>query len=338
MKALVLSAGYGTRLKPITDFMPKPVVPLLGVPIGLWVCGLLRDMGVGPFVLNTHHLADQVKQLVQTTWLKNSTEISHEDEKPLESGGGVWFAKRYLEDEENFIVANGDEVILLESAVELQKIWQQHVQANRLCTITTIVHPEVGSKFGGVWVNGKNHVLGFGKKPIDGATRGHHNIGIYFFSRRIFSYIKPCVSNLLYDAVTGAIRQGEAVEASPTTCQWFESGHLSDFPVVAQQLLDLVADPSSRYHTRIMNLIRSYDPLMKWTGPVLARESVARLVQAEAPCLIGGQITLEEKPERPIRVTRPTIIDGRGVVSKSSFANCLTKGGFHFLMTDHRFL
>lgn len=338
MKALVLSAGYGTRLKPITDFTPKPVVPLLGVPVGLWVCSLLKELGVGPFVINTHHLADQVVSMVNSSWLKNTTVFSHEAEKPLESGGGVWFARKFLEDEENFIVANGDEVILMDSAVPLQKIFQEHVRDQRLCTLTTIVHPEVGSKFGGVWVDGSYSVLGFGKKPVESSKRGLHNIGIYFFNRRIFKYIRPGVSNLLYDAVTEAIQRGEKVHAAPIKCQWFESGHIPDLAITSQQLLEMVADPNHSFHRRIMSLIRSYDPLLRWTGPVLAHESIARWIRADAPCLIGGGIQLTEKLTKLIEVERPTIIDGRGKLSIAELSTRLAKGGYHYLMTDHRFL
>ena len=61
MKALVFAAGLGTRLRPLTDTMPKALVPVAGVPMLERVVCKLRDAGLGPFVVNVHHFAEQIE-------------------------------------------------------------------------------------------------------------------------------------------------------------------------------------------------------------------------------------------------------------------------------------
>jgi mannose-1-phosphate guanylyltransferase len=66
MKAILLAAGLGTRLKPLTDNLPKCLVPIKGRPLlGIWI-ERLTQAGIGPFLINTHYLAEQVEALVET--------------------------------------------------------------------------------------------------------------------------------------------------------------------------------------------------------------------------------------------------------------------------------
>jgi len=85
--AMVLAAGFGKRLRPITDTLPKPLVRVAGVPLIDTVLDRLAAVGVGDVVVNTHHLAEQVEQHLAHR-RQPRIHISHEPEI-LETGGGV---------------------------------------------------------------------------------------------------------------------------------------------------------------------------------------------------------------------------------------------------------
>ena len=62
MKAMILAAGYGTRLRPVTYTMPKPIVPLAGRPLMGWAVEALLAAGISDFVVNLHHLPEPIER------------------------------------------------------------------------------------------------------------------------------------------------------------------------------------------------------------------------------------------------------------------------------------
>lgn len=80
MRALLLAAGLGTRLRPLTDTIPKCLVPIKGQPLlGIWL-ERLTQAGVGPFLINTHYLADQVEAFVETGSYRTHVRLAYEEE------------------------------------------------------------------------------------------------------------------------------------------------------------------------------------------------------------------------------------------------------------------
>ncbi len=109
MKALVFAAGLGTRLKPLTDTMPKALVPVNGVPLLRQVVEKLVAAGYDEIVINVHHFADMIRDFV-ATHDSFGVKISFSDETDLlrETGGGIRHAAPLLEGEEPFLVHNVD--------------------------------------------------------------------------------------------------------------------------------------------------------------------------------------------------------------------------------------
>ena len=107
MRAMIFAAGLGSRLRPLTDTMPKALVPVGGVPMLGRVLVKLRDAGIGEFVVNVHHFADQIERFLSEHDFGVPVRISREEAEPLETGGGIRHAASLLAGD-RFLVHNVD--------------------------------------------------------------------------------------------------------------------------------------------------------------------------------------------------------------------------------------
>lgn len=108
MKALILAAGLGERMRPLTETTPKPLLPAGGKPLIVWQLERLAAAGVDDVVVNVSWLAGQFEPLLGdgSNWGLR-IHYSHEGDTPLETGGGIWHALPHLGNAP-FIVVNGD--------------------------------------------------------------------------------------------------------------------------------------------------------------------------------------------------------------------------------------
>src|SRR5512140_4000453 len=109
LAAMVLSAGLGTRLRPLTDLLPKPAAPLCDVPLVAWTLALLRGAGVHRAVVNTHHLPEEMGAAARAAGhaLGMAVEVSHE---PViaGTGGALREARALLGGADPIVLVNGD--------------------------------------------------------------------------------------------------------------------------------------------------------------------------------------------------------------------------------------
>ncbi|MYD44178.1 MAG: nucleotidyltransferase family protein [Gammaproteobacteria bacterium] len=107
MKAMILAAGRGTRLRPLTEKIPKPMIPISSEPLIVHQLRWLKRAGIVDVVINLHHFADQIRGHLGSG-RQFGVRISYsEEEALLETGGGIVNALELLGDEE-FVVLNGD--------------------------------------------------------------------------------------------------------------------------------------------------------------------------------------------------------------------------------------
>lgn len=116
MKAMIFAAGLGTRLKPITDTMPKALVPVCGKPLLYHTICKLRSAGYNDIVVNVHHFPEQIRQYLQENDFGVRISISDESDQLLETGGGLLKARNLLLSDEPFLVHNVDIVSNLDLA------------------------------------------------------------------------------------------------------------------------------------------------------------------------------------------------------------------------------
>lgn len=109
MKALIFAAGKGTRLKPFTDHHPKALAPVNGVPLLERNIRYLQSYGINDFVINIYHFGEQITDfLARNDNFGARIEISDEKDELLETGGGLVFARHFLDHGEDFLIMNAD--------------------------------------------------------------------------------------------------------------------------------------------------------------------------------------------------------------------------------------
>ena len=132
MKALIFAAGLGNRLKPITDTMPKALVPVNGSPMLEHVILKLKNSGFTDITINIHHFGQQIIDFLKE---KNNygidIHISDEREYLLDTGGGIKHASTFLEGDEPFLVHNVD----IFSNIDLNELYNYHIQNKALATL-----------------------------------------------------------------------------------------------------------------------------------------------------------------------------------------------------------
>ena len=109
MKALIFAAGKGTRLKPFTDHHPKALALVNEVPLLERNIKYLQGFGINDFVINIYHFGEQIVEFLKKNNNFNSNiELSDEKDQLLETGGGLVFARKFLDHGEDFLIMNAD--------------------------------------------------------------------------------------------------------------------------------------------------------------------------------------------------------------------------------------
>lgn len=140
MDALVLAAGLGTRLRPLTLTVPKPLVPVAGVPLVDRVARRLAAAGADRIVVNASHLAEQVEAHVAAAdWRtpdgrRVETAVSVEPGTPLETGGGIRHAAGFFRRDGPFLVHNGDVL----TTVDLAALVRAHRATDAVATLAVV--------------------------------------------------------------------------------------------------------------------------------------------------------------------------------------------------------
>lgn len=130
MKAMILSAGFGTRLKQYTDEIPKALVPYRNVPMINYQIDILKKIGISEIIVNAHHHSEKISDyFLENNFGINVTVIKEED--ILGTGGGILNAKEYLKDENHFLVINVD----IETDMDFRGMINFHESKNPFATL-----------------------------------------------------------------------------------------------------------------------------------------------------------------------------------------------------------
>lgn len=247
MKAMILGAGKGTRVQPITHEIPKPMIPLVRKPVMEYLIELLKKHGVDQIMVNTSHLAPIIENYFRDGeqfgvsmaysyegYVESGVAIS----SPVGSAGGM----KKIQDfsgffDETFIVLCGDAWIDL----DISKALEIHRQKKAIASIIIreVPNDEV-FKYGIVALDEDDRILQFQEKPDPkDAISNLANTGIYIFEPEIFDYIP---SGVAYD-IGGELFPKLAQENLPfiginLPFQWLDIGNVQDVWTVTSQILN----------------------------------------------------------------------------------------------------
>jgi mannose-1-phosphate guanylyltransferase len=129
MRALVLAAGFGTRLRPLTDHLPKALVPVCGIPLLERNLGFLYGNDIRELAVNAHYLPEQLGAFQKRIDIPFT--LFHERGAIRGTGGALHFARDFLSRGDTFLVANVDII----SNIDLRKIVREFEQSSRMCTL-----------------------------------------------------------------------------------------------------------------------------------------------------------------------------------------------------------
>ena len=231
MKAMILAAGYGTRLRPVTFTIPKPMVPLCGRPLMAWAVESLLHAGIRDIVVNLHHLPEPIERYLRERYATAARfEFSYEPEI-LGTGGGVRKVRSLLDADGEFFLLNGD-TIQFPPYDALRSLQRER----DVIAALTLRHAPRGDRFTPVYY-ADGLVTGFGK----GTGEGLMFSGTHLISKRIFEYLPDKdFSGIVDEVYQPLIESGrEGVAGVIDDGLWFDIGTPLRYMAASRALLAL---------------------------------------------------------------------------------------------------
>lgn len=285
INVMMLAAGMGTRLRPLTDKHPKPCVPFLNVPMGLYQFRYLENMNIASFTVNTFHLPDQIKNLYQNQpyYLEkinfSDESLNKTDSVILGGAGGVKKAKSFFKEGSPILMMNADEIYFASDKNFLQEAIEFHNAENNLATVIVIKHPEAGKKFGAIWTQNQT-VKDISKKASHADLEAWHSIGLILLNYDILKLIYDNKElNIFYDILLPELKNNN-VKIFPILADWYETGNPNDFFSATHDVMKKYIVNQS--NSDLLKFINQYDE----SKMIINNESVSLISQAKIDKLV----------------------------------------------------
>lgn len=234
MRAMVLCAGLGTRLRPITERWPKPAIPLLGQPLLRYNLAVLKAAGISAVGINTHHLAGEMEAVARAECARAGLALEVIHEPVIQgTGGGIRGLRRFLEGGP-FVVFNGD--ILF--AVDLPAVIAAHLASGAVATMVLLPMP-AGESYAAVEVDAAGAVRRIaGRGPGGSGLSPWHFSGVHVMSPRIFELMSPeGVEDINREVYPRALEAGLLVRGHVVRAYWSDLGTPGRYLAAQQHLL-----------------------------------------------------------------------------------------------------
>jgi mannose-1-phosphate guanylyltransferase len=310
-KAFVLGAGLGTRLRPLTEQVPKPLIPIFQKPLITFVLDHLIAAGVSSFVINTHRLPDQFNQaFAANEYGGRDVSLVHEPEL-LETGGGIKNAEPLLKDE-TFITYSGD----ILSDIDLRALMEEHFAAENEVTLAL---RDTGLGSGVAFQDGR--VIDIAGRLGHTGTHDFANVAIW--NSAVFGRLPPGRKMSFVPALVEWIRDGGRIGGLVLNDgKWFNIGSAADYLAVHQTIV--------RENWRPHFLTD-----LQWPQRVHPTARIGDAVE-----LLGCTVVAENcRVEHGAKIENSILWPGAEIASRSELSRCIVRShqkasGFHH---DHVF-
>ena len=238
MKAMILAAGKGTRVRPITHTIPKPMIPILQKPVMEFLLELLREHGFTEVMVNVSHLAEEIENYFRDGQ-RFGVEIAYSFEGRIEDGeligdavgsaGGlkkIQTFQHFFDD--TFVVLCGDALIDL----DLSEAVKRHKAKGAMASlITKRVPRDQVSSYGVVVTDDDGRVKSFQEKPsVEEAASDMINTGIYIFEPEVLDFVPEGVPfDIGADLFPQLVANGAPFYALPMDFEWVDIGKVPDY-------------------------------------------------------------------------------------------------------------
>jgi mannose-1-phosphate guanylyltransferase len=190
MRAMILAAGLGTRLRPLTYVMPKPVAPVLNVPIVSRIAELLANHGFTEVVTNLSYLPEQIREVLGDGSEFGLRTTYSEEAEPLGTAGGVGKVRDFLSETDSFLIISGDALTDIDLSA-MREAHESNVKAGAIATLATRRVDDT-TQVGVAITDDDGRIQGFQEKPDPAeALSDLANCGIYMFRSEIFDHFPP---------------------------------------------------------------------------------------------------------------------------------------------------
>ncbi len=220
VRALVLAAGEGTRLRPLTHQKPKPLLPVAGEPILAHTLSYLADAGCEAAAINLHHLGGQIRDHLGDHL--GELPLVYSEESELQGTLGAVVPLRYVfEAADLMVVANGDSLCRW-PVKQLIRAHQKHEAAATLLVSEKADPQRYG---GGIGLDEQDRVVSFRKGTTYGDSRRRCVFaGLHIFSPRLVEDVAAGPSDFVRDLYEPLIRDGQEIRAISTSRDWHDLG------------------------------------------------------------------------------------------------------------------
>lgn len=305
IKAMVMAAGMGSRLEPLTLKFPKPLIPVMNKPLMDIILTQLHSIGVDEVISNTYYLANQIID----RYSNNNLGIKFNYIKETElsgTAGGVKKCQFFFDEGEDFIVMSGDVL----TTADIKTGIETHKNSGAIATIGVKQIPhELVSHFGVVVTDDNGFIKEFQEKPpIEEAKSNLINTGIYIFNYKIFDYIPE---NTFYDFAKNVfpklLEEGQ-INTFKVEGYWNDIGTISQYKQSIQDVFNGVCkiNHDSIIETNLGNYISETDKLpssIRFVGNNVIGKN----------CKLGEYIKLENC----------IVLDNSEIKTGSELTNCI---------------
>lgn len=293
MKAMILAAGKGTRVRPITYTIPKPMIPILQKPVMEFLLELLRHHGFDEIMVNVSHLAHEIEGYFQDGQ-RFGVQIAYSFEGYIQDGelvgkamGSAGGMKRIQDFSpfftDTFIVLCGDALIDL----DLSEAVRWHKEKGAIATIVMKSVPrEDVSSYGVVVTDEEGRIKSFQEKPkVEDALSTDINTGIYIFEPEILDYIPSGeefdIGGQLFPKL---VEMGAPFYGVPMDFEWVDIGKVPDYwQAVRDVLMGKVKNVSIPGHQVAPGIYTGLNVAVNWDK-----------VDIQGPVYIGGMTCIED--------------------------------------------
>lgn len=274
MKALIMAAGYGTRLEPLTLAVPKPMVPIVNIPTMQHNIELLKRHGLRDIVANIHYYPEQIENYFgDGHWLGVNLSYSYEKQLLGTAGGVRRMGVEIAHIDDTFVVLSSDAL----TDINLKRIINFHKKKKSLFTIA-LAEVEDVSDFGVVLQDGEGRITGFQEKPKQEEARSNLvNAGVYVIEPEIFEMTPEGFYDFGKQLFPKLVEDRAPIYGYPMVEYWSDVGGLDKY---IQSSYDAMKG-ALRIRIPGRKVSRS-----TWIG---AREKIARSARFEGSVIIGDR-------------------------------------------------